>query len=259
MSNMSSDADVLGRHDGGLGTRLDTVGVPQDDAAAPTLEPRRMLPSLRVIGPSILIAGVVPLIGYQLLRPHVGSDATALSAMMVFPIGEITFQRVRHHRFEPIGIISLFGIVFGLSGTLAFHGDALLLKLRESVLTGLFGAACLASIFARRPIMFYAGRAFATGGDKTAHAAFDAIWARPGAPARFRRTTAIWGIGLLAETAARTYLALTISTSRFLAAAPILGFGTIGTLIWISARSIRAGERHAADADAATVTALTAA
>jgi hypothetical protein len=212
---------------------------------AASIEAGRMLPSLRTLGPNILIAGILPLIGFTLLRPYVGSDATALSAVMVFPVGELTYQRWRHGGFEPIGVISLVGILIGLAGAVLLHGDALLLKLRESVVTGLFGLACLASIFRRRPIMFYAGRLFATGGDTSRNAEFDTIWERPGAPARFRLTTAIWGVALVTESIVRTVLALTIPTAAFLAIAPVLGFGTIGGLIWMSARSIRAGEAHA--------------
>ena len=45
---------------------------------------------------------------------------------------------------------------------------AVLLKLRESVLTGAFGIVCLGSLLAHRPVMFYLARTFATGGDENA-------------------------------------------------------------------------------------------
>ena len=62
---------------------------------------------------------------------------------MVFPVAEIAFERLRHGRFEPIGMIALVGIAVGLVGAVAMHGSATLLKVRESLLTGLFGAVCL--------------------------------------------------------------------------------------------------------------------
>ena len=52
-----------------------------------------MVPSIRVLGPRLLVAGVLPLIGYGLLRPHVGSDATALAAVMIFPLADIARER----------------------------------------------------------------------------------------------------------------------------------------------------------------------
>lgn len=200
-----------------------------------------MVPSIRVLGPRLLFAGVLPLIAYGLLRPHVGSDATALAAVMIFPLADIALERRRHGRFEPIGMIALVGII----GALAFNGDATLLKLRESALTGIFGLVCLGSLFARRPMMFILGRSFATGGDPAKVAEFDPVWDAPGARRRFRRVTAVWGVGLLAETALRTILALTISTGRFLAVAPALGWLVIGGLLWYSTAATKAGEREA--------------
>jgi hypothetical protein len=217
---------------------VDTLEALPDPAMA-----RAMVPSVRRLAPQLVVAGVLPVVGYALLRPHVGTDATALAAVMVFPVAEILVERRRHGGFEPIGIISLVGITVGLVGAVALHGNATLLKLRESMLTGLFGVVCLASVFARRPAMFFLGRAFATGGDPDKVAEFDAIWELPGTARRFRVVTLVWGVGLLGETSVRTLLALTIPTERFLEIAPVLGWVTIGALIWYSTRAIRAGEQ----------------
>lgn len=219
---------------------------PDADADLDGLDPtmaRAMVPSVRRLAPQLFVAGVLPVVGYALLRPHVGNDATALAAVMVFPLADIALERRRHGGFEPVGIISLIGIAVGLVGAVALHGNATLLKLRESMLTGLFGLVCLLSLFARRPAMFFLGRAFATGGDPDKVAEFDAIWELPGTSRRFRLVTAVWGVGLLGETTLRTILALTISTERFLTIAPVVGWITIGALIWYSTRAIRAGER----------------
>jgi hypothetical protein len=224
------------------------------DETSPSMA-RAMVPSLRRLGPQLLIAGVLPVVGYSLLRPHVSSDATALAAVMIFPVIDIAIERRRHGQIEPIGIISLIGIVVGLVGAVALHGNATLLKVRESLLTGLFGLVCLGSLAAARPVMYYLGRAFATGGDPIKVAEFNSMWHQPGAPRRFRIVTAVWGFGLLGEAVLRTVLALTISTQRFLEIAPIVGWVTIGALLWYSTASIRAGERSAeADALAAPST-----
>ena len=151
-----------------------------------------MLPSARTLIPQIIVAGVLPLIGYVLLRPHVGSDWVALAVVMVFPIAEIVFERVRHGRFEPIGIIALIGIVLGLIGALALNGNATLLKVRDGLLTGVFGVACLGSLLGPRPMMFYLGRAFASENNPSAHADFDRMWQLPTVARRFRFITALW-------------------------------------------------------------------
>src|SRR5437667_5755 len=74
-----------------------------------------MVPSLGRLAPQLVVAGVLPVVGYSLLRPHVGSDAVALAAVMVFPVAEIAFERLRHGRFEPIGMIALIGFFLGRS------------------------------------------------------------------------------------------------------------------------------------------------
>ena len=221
---------------------------PTDDIA-----PGSMLPSWRHMGPQLLFAGVLPVVAYALLRPHVGSDTTALSAVLVFPLGEVAFERVRRGRFEPIGIIVLTGIVIGLVGSLALGGNATLLKVRESLLTGLFGVACLVSLLTRRPIMFYLGRSFAAGGDGEKVAAFNERWKLPTVPHRFRLTTAVWGFGLVGEAVVRTILALSISTQLFLIVAQVINWTVLGALFWFTVLYSRAGEQRVAALVAASL------
>jgi hypothetical protein len=207
---------------------------------------RAMVPNLRLLAPQLLVAGVFPVIAYAVLRPHVGSDAVALSAVMVFPVAEISFERVRRGRFEPIGIIALIGITVGLTGAVALHGSALLLKIRESLLSGLFGIVCLSSLAARRPAMFYLGRAFATGGDPEKVAEFDELWNLPSVPARFRFVTVVWGVALVAEAVLRTVLALSIPTQPFLVVSQLVNWGVLGSLLWFTVRYNRASEQQIA-------------
>jgi hypothetical protein len=205
-----------------------------------------MVPSVRALAPQLLVAGVLPVIGYALLRPHVSSDAKALAAVLVFPVAEIVTQRVRRGVFEPIGIIAMVGIGIGLVGAVALNGSATLLKVRESIVTGAFGVICLASLPMSRPAMFYLGRAFATGGDPDKVAEFNARWELPTVPRRFRFVTAVWGLSLVAEAILRTALALTIPTEAFLVISQVVNWSVLGGLLWFSVASSRAGERSVA-------------
>lgn len=204
-----------------------------------------MVPTARFLIPRLFIAGVLPAIGYTLLRPHVGADWKALAIVLVFPLGLIVSERVRQGFFDPVGVIAMIGILVGLTGALVFHGNATLLKMRDSLLTGVFGVVCIVSLAARRPIMFALGRAFATAGDPTKVDDFNAIWDAPGAARRFRMVTAVWGFGLLTEAVVRLTLALTISTQHFVEISPVVNFSTLGALLWFTTRFIRAGEREA--------------
>jgi hypothetical protein len=221
---------------------------PNEGAGGPPMESAEpvgsMVPSLRALAPQLLVAGVLPVVAYAFLRPHTSSDAVALAAVLVFPVGEIVFQRVRRGTFEPIGIIAMLGIGIGLVGAVALHGSATLLKVRESMVTGVFGLVCLASLPMRRPVMFYLGRAFATDGDPAKVADFDATWDLPTVPRRFRFVTAVWGLGLTGEAVLRFVLALTIPTQPFLVISQIVNWGVLGSLLWFSVVSSRAGRLH---------------
>jgi hypothetical protein len=191
-----------------------------------------MVPGLRMMLPGLIFGGILPIVAYFLIRPHVSSDAIALMIITVFPVMEIGYQRIRHGEFEPIGIISLVGITIGIIGAVAFGGSVILLKIRESLVTGLFGLICLGSLLLPRPVMFYMGRAFATGGDAERSAEFDQVWEIPDARASFRRITIVWGLALVAEAVFRTGMAFLVPTGVFVAIAPVIGFGVIGALLW---------------------------
>jgi len=205
---------------------------------------RSMVPSLRRLAPQVLIAGVLPIVAYSVLRPHVSSDAIALAAVMVFPLGELAYERIRQGRLEPIGIIALVGIAIGLIGAVALHGNDLLLKIRDSALTGVFGIVCLVTLALKRPAMYYLGRSFSTGNDPVKVAEFDEIWELPDVPRRFRLVTAVWGVALVAEAALRISLALLLSTQVFLVVAHVLGWSVLGGLLWFTVTYSRKGERE---------------
>jgi len=207
---------------------------------------RSMMPSLRSLAPQLIVAGVLPVVAYSFLRPHVASDAVALAGVLIFPVAEILAERLWRGHFEPIGIIALIGIGAGLIGATLLNGDATLLKIRESLVTGLFGVVCLLSLGARRPATFYLGRSFATGGDAGKLAEFDKRWSLPTVPRRFRIVTAAWGVGLVGEAVGRVVLAMSISTRLFLVTAQVVNSSVLGGLFWFTILYSRAGERQVA-------------
>jgi len=213
--------------------------------AAPAAALSGAVPSARYLVPRIFVAGVLPAVTYAILRPHVSADWIGLALVMVFPLTLVVGERLQRGSFDPVGIIAMMGIGVGLLGAVAFHGNATLLKMRESALTGVFGIVCLVSLGAPRPMMFYLGRAFATAGDTSRIPEYDATWDAPGAARRYRTVTAVWGFGLAAEAALRITLAVSLSTQRFLAVSPVVSFSTLAGLLWYTTRSVRAGEAAA--------------
>jgi hypothetical protein len=203
---------------------------------------RAMIPPMRTIIPKAVLFAVLPLVAYSILRKHVSTDAVALAAVMVIPVAGILYERIKTGRFDPIGIIALVGITIGLGGALAFHGNELLLKLRDSTLTGAFGVVCLFSLSRERPAMYFLARMFAAAGDEERLRLFDDIWEQPVARDGFRRVTLAWGVGLLLECGARATLALTVSTQTFLAISPVVAWIGIGTLLAYTIRTLKKGE-----------------
>lgn len=207
------------------------------------LEP--MVPGWRTLLPQIVVSGIVPVAVYALIRPHVPSDAIGLMIVSVFPVAQICWDRFHHGRRDPISILILVAIALGVVLGLTMNGNTLLLKIRQSAFTGLFGLACLVSLAFPRPLMFLLGREFATGGDPVKRQAFAGRWYLPTMPRRFRIVTLVWGIGLAGETTAQTVMALDLPTQTFLVLNQIVSGAFLGGLFVYSIISTRRGERYA--------------
>ena len=203
-------------------------------------------PSFRSLGPGAIGGAVVPLAVYYLVRSHVHGDAPALMIAGAPAAAWVAIQWIRQRRIDPIGTIVLFGFVTGILASVLLGGSAFVLKVRDSAFTALFGLGCLVSLTRARPVMFYIGRALSAGDDPAKLAAYEELWALPTAPRTFRLITAAWGVGLMAEAAARVLLAIALPTGAFLAASPVLAAVVIGGLfaftVWFSKRARRVGE-----------------
>lgn len=208
-------------------------------------------PSLRAIGPGAIGGGLVPLAVYYLVRSHVNGDAPALMIAGAPAAAWVALQWARKRSIDPIGCIVLFGFAAGIVASVILGGSAFVLKVRDSAFTALFGLACLGSLLARRPAMFYIGRALSAGNDPPKMAAYDELWTMPTAPRTFRIITATWGVGLIAEAGLRVLLAELLPTGPFLAASPALAGVVLGGLfaftLWFSRRARRLGEARFAE------------
>lgn len=218
---------------------------------APTIEEH----ALAALSPTMLIrqaltAGVAPFVVYEIAR-HAGlADVTALAWSAAPPAIAVAVEWLWRRQVNVIGAIVLTGILAGLTAVTLLHGDELLLKMRESVVTGLFGVLCLSSlVLPMRPALFYIGRALASAGDKGRRADFGALWDDAQARRVFTTLTLTWGVGLVVEAGLRAILALELPTGRFLVLTPVVGWVVVGSLLFWTMRYIRTA-RHNADADA---------
>jgi hypothetical protein len=187
--------------------------------------------------PTLLIRLMVnlaaPVLAYVLLRPHVHSEITALVVGAAVPTAYSAGVLLWRRRLDAIGVFAIVCFAIGLLLVVATGGNELVFKLREDIWTGALGLACLISVAVRRPLFFVALRLAARRNIEIAERISDP---------RARRiptvVTGVIGVILLVHALVIVVLALTASTTTFLALkAPlslaIVGGGVAALVFWI--------------------------
>ena len=72
------------------------------------------IPSLREHLPSLVFGAALPIGVYFLVRPHVGTDATALVVAGGFSVAWILLQGIRRRTVDVVGAVVLLGFVVGV-------------------------------------------------------------------------------------------------------------------------------------------------
>ena len=202
--------------------------------AAPPYGPasggRQGMPALLI---RLMINLAVPVLAYVLLRPHVHSDITALVAGAAVPTAYSAGVLLWRRRLDTIGVFAIVCFAIGLLLVVATGGNELVFKVREDIWTGTLGLACLISVAARRPLFFVALRFAARRNAQIAERISD-----PQARRIPTVTTAVIGVVVLVHALVMVALALTASTTTFLALkAPlslaIVGGGLAALVFWI--------------------------
>jgi hypothetical protein len=201
--------------------------------------------NIRGMLPSLLINAAAPLIAYQILTGNGMPTSQALTASAVFPVLGIGWSIARTRRADTIGLVSLAFILVGVA-TSAISGDTRFILIKESMLTGVFGIICLASLWLPRPLMFYFGRQFTSAGDPARAAAFDSLWQYPHFRTINRNMTLVWGVGYLCEAAIRIALSFALPIPVFLIVSPLLSIGvTVALISWTLAYARGSARRGA--------------
>jgi hypothetical protein len=168
-------------------------------------------PGLRALAglADLVISFAVPLLAYDLIRPHVGSSALALALAGAIPVVYTLATLAVTRRLNPVAVVGVISFGLGVLVSWASGGSALALELEDPVLFGLIGAAFLGSLAVGRPLHTVILRWLGRGNPQYAAIASRAE----------RKTsvvvTAIIGVTLLAHSAAVAVLALTQSTGTF--------------------------------------------
>ncbi len=206
---------------------------------------------------SIVLNAAVPLALYYLAKNSLAASGfTALAIAAAFPLAGSLIGVVRARRLDLIAILALLGIAVSMIG-IALGGDPRILLIRESFLTGALGISNFVSLLLPRPLMFYFGRQFATGGDPVRIAEYDAQYQIPAARRVHRLITIVWGCVFTGEFILRVVMVYTLPIPVVIAISPfIFGGIVLGTITWTFAYIRRVRERAVARALAERATKL---
>ncbi len=178
---------------------------------------------------------------YEALDGRYG-DTHALIASALPPLLWSGLELAKTRRLDAVSVIVVASIVFTLVAT-AMGGSARLIQIRDALVTGAMGVLFLASLLMQKPLIFYLARATSARNTESGAARFEAMWQNPAIRRIFRLMTAVWGGGLIVQTAVLCFLAWVWPISRYLLLGPVIGYVIFGLLLlW----SLWYGAKHKA-------------
>jgi hypothetical protein len=119
-------------------------------------------------------------------------------------------------------------------------GDARFAVMMAAPAFALFGAALLASLFTRRPLMFFVDRHFAPGDAAAKAVDWNQRVSRPAFRSAMRVLTQVWGVVFLIEASLGVAGAVLLPLYLATVAEPLLAVVTVGALLACTRRFARA-------------------
>ncbi|WP_410623922.1 VC0807 family protein [Amycolatopsis sp. cmx-8-4] len=169
---------------------------------------------IRVLAPFALDL-VLPIVAYWLLHTVAGlSSFWALGIGGLATMVNAIITTVRRGKLDGFGILVVVEVA--LSVVLLFVGDdPRVLLLKPAFYVGVAGVYALGSLFVGRPLVFEAGKPFATRGDPRTVEAYDRSWA-VSEPFRtaIRSVTLVWGAGFLVDAVLRVIIVYSFSPAE---------------------------------------------
>lgn len=196
---------------------------------------------------NLAIDMALPWIAVQLLTRYWGfSIVPAIAIAALFPAASVMVGALRRRRLDAIGALVLVTLVGGGALSLVMD-DARFALMRAVPGATLFALACLASLPARRPLMFFFARQVTAGDDPAKITAWNARVDIAGFRRAMRVLTLVWGLAFLAKATLWTVSALLLSPTAALLSGPAIGLGAFAALMtWTIAYAKRGAARLAA-------------
>ena len=182
--------------------------------------------------PAVLLNLMAPVVAFQALTRHGVSSVGALAISAAFPAAGGALVLLRRREADPLALLSLMTIAIGLVAAVAFH-DGRVLLVKESVTTCVLGVVFLGSLLWRRPLIFTLRRRLYVSGDERDRTDYENLWDCAAVRAECRRTTALWGLVLLAESAARIGLSYLLPVGTMVTVSALIPIVTLAPLaVW---------------------------
>jgi hypothetical protein len=181
------------------------------------------------LAPELFANFLAPYLVFQALHARAG-DKWSLIASALPPLVWSIVELARTRRLDAISITVVSAILLTVGATF-LGGSPRLIQIRDALVTGAVGVLFLATLGLEKPMIFYLARATMARHTPDGAAEFEARWQFPGVPAMFRRLTAVWGLGLILQTALMCYLAWIWSIQRYLLLSPYISYGIFGLLM----------------------------
>lgn len=186
-----------------------------------------------------------PIIVYYPLRLLGASEVLALAAATAVALGRIAFVALRDRRFD--GFAALLAVMFGIGLALTLAtGDPRVILAKDSVITGVLGAAFLGSCAVGRPLMYALTRRMLPP-ERQAEAD-RRLETDPVYRSRLVTLSVVWGAILLAEAAVRVVLLYVLPVDVMFGLSHVLQFAAIGLAVLWSMVYGRRARRAAAGA-----------
>jgi hypothetical protein len=181
--------------------------------------------------PGLAINGVLPVVLYALLSPHM-TTVQALLITALAPLLENVVALARHRRLDMFGALVFLSLVLS-SVVVLCGGSPRMILARESLLSGAFGLVLLVSLLCPQTLIYYLTSHFVAGPLPARKAEFRRKAAVPWFRSFMRLLTVVWGLITLTDAALNVYLAFNVSIALFLAVSPLARYGLIGgALLW---------------------------
>jgi len=195
--------------------------------------------TFRLVLPTLFVDVLMPVVLFDVLTARGVPAVWALAAGGLPPALNNLRSWIKSRRLEPLGVIVMTLLAIGTLTSL-ISGNVFFGLIKDSFLTGTFGAICLVSLFAAKPLMFSVLRQFFAGGDVARIADWNGRWEQRGFRFAIRLVTIVWGVTYIAEALLRIGLALQLPAQQVVTLSPILSFGALIVLVTWTRRYMKA-------------------